>query len=1035
MAARYPDGVEGLEAESNSQVDGATVGLSDKEILNIAESISDEMNIRRLGIELGFKWAKVDQFLKTNRSGGDVTSKGTQNMLSSWRNNTRAAEQRTKMRKALVEAELTAVAEKYLLLDPEPSSAMTAQEVKQCQQDLIQYYLEDACKIKTSPLDPDNYVELDQIFINLMMEKKQNQPGTATKEPVAYDDIMRLPSKRVMIVGEAGVGKTTICAKMAHDWARGQHFKNIKLLLFILLCEVTDQKTLGEIVKDRLSDSNDVKEKQIDEYARTNPEKVLILMDGLDEFNGKAKIITEILEATKLKSCQVIVTARPCEVEKISTKDRLSKIYTRIHVEGFSKAQIQNYVRKFFDKNDPKAGESLLHFIQEKGGVISETIASYPIYCTLLCHLWNDEKRRDAIRKFQTFFQIFDEMVYQLKEHHSSKTIGDGEDLDFTKVDACFEVLGKIAFTGLVDKQMIFDKGSFKTGDLTLAYEVGILSTKGKRLAPRAMRRKTGKRFVEEVFFPHKLLQEFMASIHLSSCHKESPDKFKKMLKKNMLDNYMEFRYVFYFTAAQGSEIGRDTLKLLRRGRVHEDFIVDTAFECQDKEMTQPFIEKLLVRDPAVQLTDYMKPHTVTAYLYAMDTFDDLGKLTYKKTRLSKTASHQAAETTFKATNIHELNLSEANFQEDFYVVMADMSASSQIQKITHRDSKLSKDDSLRYAIGLCKMPCLTELELISVYVYPSFYGPFADPESKCQIKKMSLSRQAFNKATFRALVKTPSLTSLKLDRLMVLSREDAGESATKAAKGTSHVTELEIDDKTLLASGALGLQESCSRVTKIILHCSGHELTKDVIKCLEFPLLTNLHLEGSTTEDTILEESTSICGSLMERWPALTSLIVSKILIDDAQAENILKTVKRHRSLKKLKFHKCFDDDEFIDELCADIRKKGIIELDIENINDDEMLDYDEEEYEYSRRESFDLEGFEDFEDSEESEESHDRDHEDFEDSEESHDRDHEDFEDSEESHDRAFNRYEENYDAIEERNDDDVDSGIESMMTTSFR
>nr|XP_054769505.1 uncharacterized protein LOC129277339 [Lytechinus pictus] len=960
-----------------SQVDGATVELSDKEILNIAESISDEMNIRRLGIDLGFKWAKVDQFLKTNRSDGDVTSKGTQNMLSSWRNNTRAADQRTKMRKALVEAELTAVAEKYLLLDPEPSSAMTAQEVKQCQKDLIQYYVDDACKIKTSPLDPDNYVELDEIFINLKMEKKQNQPGTPTKEPLAYDDIMKLPSKRVMIVGEAGVGKTTICAKMAHDWARGQHFKNIKLLLFILLCEVTDQKTLGEIVKDRLSDSNDVKEKQIDEYARTNPEKVLILMDGLDEFNNKAKIITEILEATKLKSCQVIVTARPCEVEKISTKDRLSKIYTRIHVEGFSKAQVQNYVTKYFEKNDPKAGESLLQFMEEKGGVISETIASYPIYCTMFCELWMDEERRDVIRKFQTFFHVFDEMVYQMKDHYLSKTIKPEEKkIDHRKSEACFKVVGEMAFMGLIKKQIIFDKGSFENDDLTLAYEVGILSTKGKRLAPRATRRKTGNRFVEEVFFPHKLLQEFMAR----------------------------------------SDIGRDTLKLLRRGRVHEDFIVDTAFECQDKEMTQPFIEKLHARDPAVQLTDYMQPHTITAYLYAMDTFDDLGKLTYKKTRLSKTASHQAAETTFKATNIHELNLSEANFQEDFYVVMADVSASSQIQKITHRDSKLSKDDSLRYAVGLCNMPCLTELELISVYVYPSFYGPFADQKSKCQIKKMSLSRQAFNRATFRALVTTPSLTSLKLDRLMVLSRDDAGKSATKAPKGTSHVTELEVDDKTLLASGALGLQESCSRVTKLTLRCSGYELTKDVLKCLEFPLLTDLHLEGSTTEDTILEESTSICRSLMERWPALTSLIVSNVLIDDAQAENILKTVKRHRSLKKLKFHKCFDDDEFIDELCADIRKKGIIELDIENVNDDEMLDYDEEEYEYSRRESFDLEGFEDFEDSEESD-----------------NRDLEEYFD--EGHHRAFDLYEENDDAIEERNDDDVDSGNESMMTTSIR
>lgn len=52
---------------------------------------------------------------KTNRMGGDVTSRGTQNMLDSWRQKTKVADQRIKLMKALVEAELTAIAEKHLI--------------------------------------------------------------------------------------------------------------------------------------------------------------------------------------------------------------------------------------------------------------------------------------------------------------------------------------------------------------------------------------------------------------------------------------------------------------------------------------------------------------------------------------------------------------------------------------------------------------------------------------------------------------------------------------------------------------------------------------------------------------------------------------------------------------------------------------------------------------------------------------------------------------------------------------------------------
>lgn len=55
--------------------------------------------------------------------------------------------------------------------------------------------------------------------------------------------------------------------------------------------------------------------------------------------------------------------------------------------------------------------------------------------------------------------------------------------------------------------------------------------------------------------------------------------------------------------------------------------------------------------------------------------------MSYKKTNLTKTLSHQAAETTFTAKNVHELSLSEANFHEDFYKVMADTSKSSQVRK------------------------------------------------------------------------------------------------------------------------------------------------------------------------------------------------------------------------------------------------------------------------------------------------------------------------------------------------------------------
>ena len=90
-------------------------GISDKVLLAIAESISDESKITGLGYELGFKYADIDRALKTNRVDGQVTSKGTHRMLQVWKERTPKQEQWTTLKEALEGCGFTEVAEDHLL--------------------------------------------------------------------------------------------------------------------------------------------------------------------------------------------------------------------------------------------------------------------------------------------------------------------------------------------------------------------------------------------------------------------------------------------------------------------------------------------------------------------------------------------------------------------------------------------------------------------------------------------------------------------------------------------------------------------------------------------------------------------------------------------------------------------------------------------------------------------------------------------------------------------------------------------------------
>ena len=79
--------------------------------------------------------------------------------------------------------------------------------------------------------------------------------------------------KRLLLQGEAGAGKTTLCCKIAWDWLTGKGFKQFDLVLLVPLRNVENNATIGEIVKHYLSDNNTVTAEQLDEYCKANPER------------------------------------------------------------------------------------------------------------------------------------------------------------------------------------------------------------------------------------------------------------------------------------------------------------------------------------------------------------------------------------------------------------------------------------------------------------------------------------------------------------------------------------------------------------------------------------------------------------------------------------------------------------------------------------------------------------------------------------------------------------------------------------------
>ena len=541
---------------------------------------------------------------------------------------------------------------------------MTPSEVKKCRSDLLRHYVEVLSEIHTDPLNPNSRIRFEDIYTNLYLLKevekeKDNEGSNAPKRHAIFarfegekgkrarkqkqhlpdDEFRKLiqpgqPPYRILLVGEAGVGKTTFLAKLVNDWMTGVDFKDIELLFRIPLREAQKTEHFGNIIQKYLSDAA-MYGSRLDEYIRTNQKQVMLLLDGLDEFNGditgvdENNVLAQIMRGDKFKECVVIITTRPWRADKIMNNTELEKRFTFVTVEGFAEENVKEYAGKFFHA-DQSMATSLQHFLEEdnkRGGVFSTIMAPFPMFLAMLCHVWKNESTRKEAMKLQTVSQLTNLMVYVLKEHFALKAdkTGQGKLYDERIHDASvsFVKVGNVAYPHdptVVTRPLVFDEEESKANReaFETVCKVGIL-TRVKTVAPLHVRQETGMRFLTEYRIPHLLILDYLAATYLASLHTSDLTEFVTRLRelmKRTVDDIDKFEYLWYFTVAQSKDIGRATLDVLKQVVDDADFVIRVAFECHDKNVTAPVTAAILDK----RYLRLQKNRSFPAYVYSLDT-------------------------------------------------------------------------------------------------------------------------------------------------------------------------------------------------------------------------------------------------------------------------------------------------------------------------------------------------------------------------------------------------------------------------------
>lgn len=209
------------------------------------------------------------------------------------------------------------------------------------------------------------------------------------------DGTMRRP-RRILIRGRAGVGKTTLCKKIVHDFLHHQLWESLfDRVLWIPLRRLKGKARLEDLLHEYLQDSSAQVDRQdliralSNAISHSGNSKTLLLLDGLDEIaEERADSGLDMAEVFRdlLNCSDVIITARPYAINM----PILSPFDVELETVGFREDQVQAYLTKVV--HDDTISDSIERFINQNRLV--QGLVRIPIQLDAMCYSWDDDFRR-----------------------------------------------------------------------------------------------------------------------------------------------------------------------------------------------------------------------------------------------------------------------------------------------------------------------------------------------------------------------------------------------------------------------------------------------------------------------------------------------------------------------------------------------------------------------------------------------------------------------------------------------------------------